>query len=158
MGLVEENDGDIPFTPNTTKVLAQSLRETSLLGHDHVGTEHLLLALLSTPTNRPVLACWARRSRWTSLSCVSRSSGKLPSIAELSDLWSRNTSPSARRSRRTRRGVDAQHDPLGSRTRRDVLGSADGTLPAQVIEDQKLGRPRPRALPELTDRTTSPTI
>lgn len=38
--------GDIPFTPSAKKVLAQSLRETSLLGHDHIGTEHLLLALL----------------------------------------------------------------------------------------------------------------
>jgi len=38
--------GHIPFTPRAEKVLEQSLRETSLLGHDHIDTEHLLLALL----------------------------------------------------------------------------------------------------------------
>jgi ATP-dependent Clp protease ATP-binding subunit ClpC len=36
----------IPFTPHAKKVLEQSLRETSLLGHDDIGTEHLLLALI----------------------------------------------------------------------------------------------------------------
>ncbi|PBC40181.1 hypothetical protein CJ179_33180 [Rhodococcus sp. ACS1] len=36
--------GHIPFTPRAEKVLEQSLRETSLLGHDHIDTEHLLLA------------------------------------------------------------------------------------------------------------------
>nr|WP_271213469.1 Clp protease N-terminal domain-containing protein [Rhodococcus wratislaviensis]GLK40574.1 hypothetical protein GCM10017611_74490 [Rhodococcus wratislaviensis] len=38
--------GHIPFTQHAKKVLEQSLRETCLLGHDHIGTEHLLLALL----------------------------------------------------------------------------------------------------------------
>ncbi|WAM19350.1 Clp protease N-terminal domain-containing protein [Rhodococcus sp. JS3073] len=38
--------GHIPFTPHAKKVLEQSLRETSLLGHDGIGTEHLLLALI----------------------------------------------------------------------------------------------------------------
>ncbi|EME24484.1 ATPase with chaperone activity, ATP-binding subunit [Rhodococcus qingshengii BKS 20-40] len=86
--------GDIPFTPNTKKLLAQSLRETSLLGHDHIGTEHLLLTLLDADESTGARS-WARRSLWTSPSCVSGSSGKLPSIAGLQNRWSRNTSPSA---------------------------------------------------------------
>lgn len=36
----------LPFTAHAKHVLEQSLRQTSLLGHDRIGTEHLLLALL----------------------------------------------------------------------------------------------------------------
>jgi Clp amino terminal domain, pathogenicity island component len=38
--------GPIPFTPRTKKVLELSRRQARKLGHDDVGTEHLLLALL----------------------------------------------------------------------------------------------------------------
>jgi ATP-dependent Clp protease ATP-binding subunit ClpA len=38
--------GPIPFTPRTKKVLELSLREALRLGHNYVGTEHLLLGLL----------------------------------------------------------------------------------------------------------------
>jgi len=40
--------GQIPFTPQAKMVLEQSRRETSLLGHDHIGTEHLLPALIDS--------------------------------------------------------------------------------------------------------------
>jgi hypothetical protein len=36
----------IPFTPRAKKVLELSLREALALGHNYIGTEHLLLALL----------------------------------------------------------------------------------------------------------------
>jgi hypothetical protein len=36
----------IPFTPRSKKVLELSLRESLQLGHEHVGTEHILLGLL----------------------------------------------------------------------------------------------------------------
>ena len=39
--------GHIPFTPRAKKVLELSLREALKLGHNYIGTEHLLLALLS---------------------------------------------------------------------------------------------------------------
>ncbi|MGW4340704.1 Clp protease N-terminal domain-containing protein [Rhodococcus koreensis] len=39
-----------PFTETAKKALVQSLREASLLGHDIIGTEHLLLALLADTT------------------------------------------------------------------------------------------------------------
>jgi ATP-dependent Clp protease ATP-binding subunit ClpC len=38
--------GHIPFTPRAKKVLELSLRESKQLGHDYIGTEHLLLGLI----------------------------------------------------------------------------------------------------------------
>jgi ATP-dependent Clp protease ATP-binding subunit ClpC len=38
--------GQIPFTPRATKVLELALREALSLGHDYIGTEHLLLGLV----------------------------------------------------------------------------------------------------------------
>jgi len=37
--------GQIPFTPRAKKVLELSLKEALRLGHNHIGTEHLLLGL-----------------------------------------------------------------------------------------------------------------
>jgi ATP-dependent Clp protease ATP-binding subunit ClpC len=39
-------DGHIPFTPRAKKVLELSLREALQLGHDYIGTEHILLGLI----------------------------------------------------------------------------------------------------------------
>ncbi len=39
--------GHIPFTPRAKKVLELSLREALQLGHDYIGTEHILLGLIS---------------------------------------------------------------------------------------------------------------
>jgi ATP-dependent Clp protease ATP-binding subunit ClpC len=39
-------EGHIPFTPHAKKVLELALREALTLGHNYVGTEHLLLGLL----------------------------------------------------------------------------------------------------------------
>jgi ATP-dependent Clp protease ATP-binding subunit ClpA len=38
--------GHIPFTPRAKKVLELSLREAKQLGHNYIGTEHLLLGLV----------------------------------------------------------------------------------------------------------------
>ena len=38
--------GHIPFTPQAKKVLELALRESVQLGHDYIGTEHLLLGLI----------------------------------------------------------------------------------------------------------------
>jgi ATP-dependent Clp protease ATP-binding subunit ClpA len=38
--------GHIPFTPQAKKVLELSLREATQLGHNYIGTEHLLLGLV----------------------------------------------------------------------------------------------------------------
>jgi ATP-dependent Clp protease ATP-binding subunit ClpA len=37
--------GEIPFTPRAKKVLELALREALSLGHNHVGTEHILLGI-----------------------------------------------------------------------------------------------------------------
>jgi ATP-dependent Clp protease ATP-binding subunit ClpC len=37
--------GQIPFTPRANKVLELSMREALSLGHNHIGTEHVLLAI-----------------------------------------------------------------------------------------------------------------
>ncbi len=41
-----ELSGHIPFTPRAKKVLELSLRESQQLGHDYIGTEHILLGLI----------------------------------------------------------------------------------------------------------------
>jgi ATP-dependent Clp protease ATP-binding subunit ClpC len=38
--------GHIPFTPRAKKVLELSLREALQLGHNYIGTEHILLGIL----------------------------------------------------------------------------------------------------------------
>jgi ATP-dependent Clp protease ATP-binding subunit ClpC len=38
--------GHIPFTPQAKKTLEGALQESRALGHDYIGTEHILLALL----------------------------------------------------------------------------------------------------------------
>ena len=42
----DEPSGHIPFTPRAKKVLELSLRESLQLGHNYIGTEHILLGLL----------------------------------------------------------------------------------------------------------------
>jgi ATP-dependent Clp protease ATP-binding subunit ClpC len=42
----EAQAGHIPFTPRAKKVLELSLRESLQLGHDYIGTEHILLGLI----------------------------------------------------------------------------------------------------------------
>src|SRR5437870_482904 len=41
--------GHIPFTPRAKKVLELSLREALQLGHNYIGTEHILLGLIGDP-------------------------------------------------------------------------------------------------------------
>ena len=40
------SSGQIPFSPRSKKVLELSLRESLQLGHNYIGTEHILLGLL----------------------------------------------------------------------------------------------------------------
>ena len=42
----EVTTGQIPFTPRAKKVLELALREALSIGHNYIGTEHLLLALV----------------------------------------------------------------------------------------------------------------
>ncbi|ANS27981.1 ATP-binding protease [Rhodococcus opacus M213] len=42
----QTRSGNIPFTRHAKRILEQSMRETSLLGHERIGTEQILLALI----------------------------------------------------------------------------------------------------------------
>ncbi|MFZ0380664.1 MAG: Clp protease N-terminal domain-containing protein [Solirubrobacteraceae bacterium] len=42
-----EASGHIPFTPVAKRVLEQALHEALVLGHNYIGTEHILLGLIS---------------------------------------------------------------------------------------------------------------
>jgi ATP-dependent Clp protease ATP-binding subunit ClpC len=42
----EVTTGQIPFTPRAKRVMDLAVRESQILGHAHVGTEHLLLGLV----------------------------------------------------------------------------------------------------------------
>ncbi len=42
----QQSSGHIPFTPRAKKVLELSLREALQLGHNYIGTEHVLLGLI----------------------------------------------------------------------------------------------------------------
>jgi ATP-dependent Clp protease ATP-binding subunit ClpC len=48
--------GEIPFTPRVKKVIEFSIEEAKLLGHNYIGSEHLLLGLLREEEG------WAGRS------------------------------------------------------------------------------------------------
>ena len=52
----QQPTGHIPFTPRAKKVLELSLREALQLGHNYIGTEHILLALLELENGSGVLA------------------------------------------------------------------------------------------------------
>jgi ATP-dependent Clp protease ATP-binding subunit ClpC len=45
------NAGDIPFTPRLKQALARSLRQSMAMGHDYIGTEHIVLGLLEDNTS-----------------------------------------------------------------------------------------------------------
>jgi ATP-dependent Clp protease ATP-binding subunit ClpC len=48
-GTSKVTDGQIPFTPRAKSVLELTLIEAGNLGHDHLGTGHLLLGLILQP-------------------------------------------------------------------------------------------------------------
>ncbi len=72
--------GAKPFTPRAKRVLEQSLCEAKQLGHRYLGTEHILLGLLSTHQGVAALALERagvdpRRVRATVLAKVADSTG-----------------------------------------------------------------------------------
>ena len=45
----KDTGGQAPFTPRSKRVLEAALREAMQLGHNYIGTEHLLLGLIDEP-------------------------------------------------------------------------------------------------------------
>ncbi|MDP9885489.1 hypothetical protein J2W21_003012 [Sinomonas atrocyanea] len=54
LGEREPTTGHIPFSPRAKKTLELSLREALALGHNYIGTEHMLLGLLSEGEGRAI--------------------------------------------------------------------------------------------------------
>ena len=52
----EATHGQIPFTPRAKKVLELALREALSLGHNYIGTEHIVLALVEVEDDDGVLS------------------------------------------------------------------------------------------------------
>lgn len=52
----ERSEKDIPFTPEGKKVFETALREALSLGHNYVGTEHILLAVVDCKRIEDILA------------------------------------------------------------------------------------------------------
>lgn len=48
-------DGQIPFTPRAKKVLELALREALSLGHNYIGTEHILLGIVREDAGMAVM-------------------------------------------------------------------------------------------------------
>ena len=73
----EVTSGQIPFTPRAKKVLELALREALSLGHNYIGTEHILLGLVRENEGVPPPG-----SSWTSTPTrrrfATRSSGCCP--------------------------------------------------------------------------------
>jgi ATP-dependent Clp protease ATP-binding subunit ClpA len=51
LGAEHETEGQVPLTPRTRKALELSLREALSLGHNYIGTEHVLLGILREGDN-----------------------------------------------------------------------------------------------------------
>ncbi len=81
--------GHIPFTPQAKKVLELSLRESLELGHDYIGTEHLLLGLIregdgAAPQVLIRLGADHERVRQQVLQLVHGGAGDIPELLERS--------------------------------------------------------------------------
>src|SRR5918995_1691022 len=57
----EVTSGQIPFTPRAKKVLELALREALSLGHNYIGTEHILLGLVRE--NERIMQILSRRQK-----------------------------------------------------------------------------------------------
>src|SRR3982074_792728 len=83
----EVTAGQIPFTPRAKKVLELALSEALALGHGHIGTEHILLALAREPGRAGVAARILLDLGVTSEAVAARvlelRSGRRPAPAEL---------------------------------------------------------------------------
>ena len=77
--------GHVPFTPEAKRTLEFSLREALQLGHDYIGTEHILLALVRESSTRGArilteLGVSAETVRQRVLEIAPASTGQAPRI------------------------------------------------------------------------------
>jgi ATP-dependent Clp protease ATP-binding subunit ClpC len=95
-------DGHIPFTPRAKKVLELSLREALQLGHDYIGTEHILLGLIRESDGVAAqvlvnLSCDLNRARQQVIQLLHGHQGRQPVLSTIGEeLGDRLASMAAR--------------------------------------------------------------
>jgi ATP-dependent Clp protease ATP-binding subunit ClpA len=125
----ESPAGNIPFTPRSKKVLELSLREALALGHNYIGTEHILLGLVREgegvgaqvlvqqgamlPLVRATVLEQVRRAGTTHQSAPARTLGAEEVVTIAQEL--------------------AASSPVGSQHLLEALARSDDTVAAKVL-------------------------
>src|SRR5439155_1410324 len=140
--------GHIPFTPRAKKVLELSLREALQLGHNYIGTEHILLGLIREGEGVAAqvlvkLGADLNRVRQQVIQLLSGYQGKepaaaggggegTPSTSLVLDQFGRNLTQAAR---------ENKHDPVIAENLPLVgAGAAEGAIDAASILKTMLAR------------------
>jgi hypothetical protein len=130
-----QQQGHVPFTPRAKKVLELSLREAQQLGHDYIGTEHILLGLIREGEGVAArvlvkLGADLNRVRQQVIQLLQGYQGKEPA--------SSGAAPGGLRRGRVPSDVPARVDALESRVsaieRRLGSGPATGDLDEQIAQ------------------------
>jgi Clp amino terminal domain, pathogenicity island component/UvrB/uvrC motif len=133
-----QQQGHVPFTPRAKKVLELSLREAQQLGHDYIGTEHILLGLIREGEGVAArvlvkLGADLNRVRQQVIQLLHGYQGKEPA--------SSGAAPEGLRRGRVPSDVPARVDALESRVsaieRRLGSGPATGDLDEQIAQVQR---------------------
>jgi ATP-dependent Clp protease ATP-binding subunit ClpC len=127
--------GHIPFTPRAKKVLELSLREALQLGHNYIGTEHILLGLIREGEGvavqvLEVLGADRNRARQTVLQLMS-------------EYTAETETPGGEAVGVFTEGVSPTPEPLGddAPTCPNCFGALDETLAVRVLETMAEGKP-----------------
>jgi ATP-dependent Clp protease ATP-binding subunit ClpC len=109
--------GHIPFTPRAKKVLEMSLREALELGHNYIGTEHILLGIL-------------REGEGVAAQVLMKSGAQLRSVREavLTLLTGYTGEPQTMRRERAAPEPDQEEWPICPRCRSSVAATASYTV------------------------------
>jgi ATP-dependent Clp protease ATP-binding subunit ClpC len=127
--------GHIPFTPRAKKVLELSLREALQLGHNYIGTEHILLGLIREGEGVAAqvmqkLGADLNRVRQTVVQLLSRYAAETePAGGEAVGVFTEGVAPTS--------------EPLGddAPTCPNCFGALDETLAVRVLETTAEGEP-----------------
>jgi ATP-dependent Clp protease ATP-binding subunit ClpA len=127
--------GHIPFTPRAKKVLELSLREALQLGHNYIGTEHILLGLIREGEGVAAqvlqkLGADLNRVRQTVVQLLSRYAAETEAAGgEAVGVFTEGVAPTS--------------EPLGddAPTCPNCFGALDETLAVRVLETTAEGEP-----------------
>jgi ATP-dependent Clp protease ATP-binding subunit ClpC len=128
--------GHIPFTPRSKKVLELSLREALQLGHNYIGTEHILLGLIREGEGvgaqvLVTLGADLSRVRDEVIQQLSGFRGRLPS-GPVTSRWSRETPAVAKAGVEARRLAGSA--PVGSHHYLLALLQQHDSVAAKALE------------------------